>query len=84
MFPSLSALGAANRGIGGHMASPVTLNGPGGPNAQRGYQNASGGLSYHGNMALNPGPGAPGPLSYHQNMALYPALQQWLTQYAGA
>jgi hypothetical protein len=35
---SLSALGgmAPNGGLGGHMASPVTVNAPGGVNAQRG------------------------------------------------
>jgi hypothetical protein len=71
---SLSALGggmAPNGGLGGHMASPVTVNAPGGVNAQRGYQNtpmSMNGVNYNPVTSARPGP------NFHPNFL------QWIAQ----
>jgi hypothetical protein len=72
---SLSALGggmAPNGGLGGHMASPVTVNAPGGVNAQRGYQNMP--MSMNG-VGYSPAPIPAGAPAFHPNFLA------WISQH---
>jgi hypothetical protein len=86
MLPSPGSLGgmAINGGLGGRMASPVTVNAPGGVNAQRGYQNAPArGQSGTMTPGLNPQgffpSGALTQTPANPNAFLH--LQQWLAQH---